>query len=195
MLQQFAYHFTDTIRLPWIILSGELRGDENRIGGFPKDLLWATTNSTGDRTSSAMSPSGLRLWRDGASQLVRLTVNAADFSNFSEVSKNCSEWNADAIDRLIKAASAMGERDTSKWLCRSEPESLTKIVRLEAKSYSMGKWADIDLRPERCIASSSHPHTRGIVIGENVYMARREVMPNGNIAYEHVVRFPLALAG
>jgi len=46
------YHFTDTARLPRILLSGELRPGtiaERHLD----DLLWATTNPKGDRTASS----------------------------------------------------------------------------------------------------------------------------------------------
>jgi hypothetical protein len=88
----------------------------------------------------------------------------------------------------------MGERHPSKWLCRAEPLSLAKVVRVKAKSYAGGKWIEIDLSPRRCIASRTHPHTRGIVIGEHVYMARRELLAGGNVAYDDVVRLPLEIA-
>jgi hypothetical protein len=192
---KFAYHYTDTIRLPWIIESGELRPGTNRIGGFPRDFLWATTNESGDRTSSAMSPAGLRLWRDGASQLVRLTLNAIDFASFPEITKSCPEWTADHAARLIKAAAAMGEKDTSKWLSRSEPLSLARVVRVEAKSFALGRWVEIDATYGRCIASDKYPNTRGVIIGEHWYAATRVLTSDGsNVAYEGIRRHPLSLA-
>jgi hypothetical protein len=192
---QHAYHYTDTIRLPWIIESGELRPGTNRIGGYPRDFLWATTSESGDRTSSAMSPSCDELYRDGVLQRVRLTLNAADFTSFPDITKSCPEWTSGHTVQLIKSAAGMGERHPSKWLCRSEPLSLAKVVRVEAKSYPVGRWREIDLSPGRCIASRTHPHTRGIVIGEHVYLARRELLTEGNVAYDDVVRLPLASVG
>ena len=40
------YHFTDTVRLPWIVDADGLRLYRNQIGGLPSpDFLWATTSS------------------------------------------------------------------------------------------------------------------------------------------------------
>ncbi|XIA64960.1 hypothetical protein ACFIOY_00270 [Bradyrhizobium sp. TZ2] len=189
-----AYHYTDTIRLPWIIESGELRPGTNRIGGYPQDFLWATTSESGDRTSSAMSPLCKKLYREGILWRVRLTLNAADFTSFSDIGKSCPEWTSGHTAQLIKSAAYMGERHPCKWLCRSEPLSLAKIIRAEAKSYAGGQWIEIDLSLGRCIAARTHPHTRGIVIGEHAYMARRELLTDGNVAYDDVIRLPIASA-
>jgi hypothetical protein len=186
-----AYHFTDTIRLPWIIESGELRPGTNRMGDYPRDFLWATTSESGDRTSSAMGPSCEELYRGGILQRVRLTLDAADFTPFPDITKSFPEWTSGHSAQLISSAASMGERHPSKWLCRSEPLSLGRVVHAEAKSYAVGRWVEIDLSPQSCIASHTHPYTGGIVIGEYVYMARREVLTDGNVAYDHVVRFPL----
>jgi hypothetical protein len=189
-----AHHFTDTIRLPWIIESGELRPSTNRIGNYPRDFLWATTSESGDRTSSAMSPSCDQLYRDGSLQRVRLTLDAADFTSFHDITTDCPEWTSDHNAQLTMAAAAMGRCDTSKWLCRAEPLSLVKVVRAEAKSYAAGRWVEIDLSPGRCIARRSHPRSRGIVIGDHAYMARRELQADGNVAYDQIVRIPFAFA-
>jgi hypothetical protein len=185
---ELVYHYTDTIRLPWIIVSGELQPSNNRIGGYPRDLLWATTNANGDRTSSAMSPSGLGLWRDGICELIRFSLHAKDFESFSHVICNCPEWTADQIARLESSAAAMGETDTSRWRCRSEPLPLTKALRVEAKSLAAGRWVEIDASPGRCIASSKYPDTRGVVIGQYWYAATRQFTSDGNIVYERIAR-------
>jgi hypothetical protein len=46
------YHFTDTARLPWILLTRQLEPGRNQVGGYPVDFLWATTNARGDATST-----------------------------------------------------------------------------------------------------------------------------------------------
>src|SRR4030088_278655 len=112
----FAYHFTDTVRLPRIIESGQLRPIVNTSDGSPTDLLWATAEQRGDRTSSAMSPQGRQLWRDGLTQFVRLTVHPADFQSFHQIQTNHPEWTDAHLNRLKAAAAVMGQGDTSKWL-------------------------------------------------------------------------------
>jgi hypothetical protein len=185
----FAHHFSDTMRLPGIIKSGDLRPDLNRIGGFPTDLLWATTNDAGDRTSSAMSPQGRALWRDGLCQFVRFKLLACDFTPFSDLTRICPEWTEAQKAKLVKSAAEMGERDTSKWLFRLEPLPLTRVVEVAAKSYG-GEWVQIDLSTGRCIASSSHPHTQGVVIGNTVYMST-QIMADGITGFDNISRFPL----
>jgi hypothetical protein len=194
IVSKFAYHHTDTVRLPWIIETGELRPALNNRVGFPTDFLWATTNELGDRTSSAMSPEGRRLRRNGLSQFVRLTLDPADFSSFPEMIKRHPEWTKNHIDLLIRGAKAMGEDCIGRWLCRDQALPLTRVIRAEAKSYAAGRWVEIDLSPGRCIAKRSHPHTRGVVIGEQAYMARRELQADGNVAYDQIVRIPFAFA-
>jgi hypothetical protein len=187
-----VYHFTDTPRLSPIIETCELRPGTNRFGEYPQDFLWATTNPIGDRTSSAMSPAGLKLWRSGASQLIRFTLDAKDFGTFSEALRNCPEWTADQIARLKRSNAAMGGGDTNKWRCRSEPLPLTKVLRVEAKSFAAGRWVEIDVSPNRCVAFSN-PDTRGVVIGQYCYSAR-QVTLDGNVGYDEITRHHLSTA-
>jgi hypothetical protein len=187
-MPDFVYHFTDTVRLPWIIHSGELRPDTNRIAGFPQDFLWATTNEKGDRTSSSMSGDAVRAYREGVSQLVRFTLDPADFSDWREtVSKN-PEWSADHIAALEKAAAASGERDVSRWRCRITPLLIVKAIRVDAKSYTSGKWSAIDATPEFCMMPDGNPQTRGFVIKGHAYCATRGRTPQGQASYSDLCR-------
>jgi hypothetical protein len=185
---KLVHHFSDTIRLPSIIASGELQPSTNRITGYPQDLLWATTSADGDRTSAAMSASGLELWRDGFSEQIRFTLDAKDFDHFSPVIGSQLGWTDDQFNRLKLAAAALGERNTDNWRCRSEPLPLTKVRRVEAKSFAIGKWLEIDLYPDRCPIYEKSPHKRGVRIGQHWYGVTPLVTSEGNDAYEDVVR-------
>jgi hypothetical protein len=186
---KFAYHFTDTVRLPWIVESGELRPVLNTSDGFPRDFLWATTNKLGDRTSSAMSPDGRRFWRDGRSLLVRFTLDSADFKGFPEMIENYPEWTSAHVAQLVSAAAAMGERHADQWLCRSEPLPLARVIRTEVKSYVEGRWTEIDLSSFPSDFSIG-PNTRYVALGKNIYYSTRVVGQSGAAAYD-VVRVPI----
>jgi hypothetical protein len=76
-MNNHVYHFTDTARLPWIIETGELQLGSNRIGDFPADLLWATTNSESDLTSSVAALLARKTYQQHVTQLVRITPSEA----------------------------------------------------------------------------------------------------------------------
>ena len=73
-----VFHFTDTINLPWILASGELRPTWNGDTGIGRTrFLWGTTNPDGDLTSGPqirIHGSTEREWRAGAFHLVRFTL-------------------------------------------------------------------------------------------------------------------------
>jgi hypothetical protein len=50
-MPEAVYHFTDTMALPWIISSGELRPGAKRYY-TPTRLLWATTCDKGEKTAT-----------------------------------------------------------------------------------------------------------------------------------------------
>src|SRR4051794_27692863 len=106
------YHFSDTLRLPWIIEAGELRPSANRIGGFPQDPFWATTSDNGDKTSAVFSKPGRDIWRKGFSQLIRFTLDGDDFSDWKDVVGRDPDWTSDHMARLVLSAKALGEPDT-----------------------------------------------------------------------------------
>ena len=39
------FHFTDTVRLPWIVRAGGLRPGRNKVGSYPTpEFIWASIN-------------------------------------------------------------------------------------------------------------------------------------------------------
>jgi hypothetical protein len=188
MTSPSAYYYTNTVELPWIIECNELRAGTSRIGGLAREMLWVTTNPNGDGISTAMSPAGLTLWCAGVTQLVRLTVNAGDFVPIPELVEAHTEWTAGQVAHLAKEARAMGEFVMANWLCRSDPLPLARILRAEAKLRPSGRWTEIDLSPERCINLGQT--TRGLIIGSDVYVARRKRLSDGNTEYDYIARYP-----
>jgi hypothetical protein len=138
-----VYHFTDTCRLPWILHSGELRAGLNRIGGFPCDFLWATTDSTGDRTASC-NGNARAFYRDGVTR-----------------------WTPEHVARLERVAL---ESDVSPatWRCRPMPLPLGKVLCIETKSYSSGWHVLQDAK-----VLEDGEDARGVVIDGRIYSSQR----------------------
>lgn len=187
MTESIVYHFTDTMRLPWIIETGELRPNTSRIGDFPPDFLWATTDQNGDRTSSAASSGIRKLWRDGQLQLIRFILKATDFGDWEEAATS-SGWPDEQVEALKKAAVALGEPETTKWRCRPDPLPISNVLRVEAKSYFSGRWTLIDANRESCVNSDTDPNFRAFIIGDFAYGAIRKSGVAGT-KYEPVRRF------
>ena len=173
-----VYHFSDTLRLPWILESGELRPNPARIVGLPPHFLWATTSKIGDRTSSAADPAVLKLWREGELQLVRFVLKAAEFENWEEAAR-LSSWTKIETEALKKAARHLGEPNTGNWRSRSGPLPISSALRVEAKSYRGGRWVPLHVNRDSCVTIENKPHFRGIAIGNRVYCAIRKSTPFG----------------
>jgi hypothetical protein len=167
-----VYHFTDTIRLPWIIETGELRPSSNRIGGFPQDPLWATTSDNGDKTSAVFGKGARDVWRKGFSQLIRFTLDSDDFSEWKDVVGRDPDWTSDHVARLVLSAKALGEPDTSKWRARREPLLLNRVLAVHAKSYSGSGWKPIEASQNNCMILEGG--RRAFVIDEKAYGATRD---------------------
>jgi hypothetical protein len=181
----YIYHFTDTIRLPWILETDQLRPNQNRIGGYPPDFLWATTDENGDRTSAVAGKAIRKLWREGHLMLIRLVLDAADFEEWESVAR-ASHWTGDQIEGLKRSARSLGERDTTKWRCRPCALPIAKVLRIEAKSFSSRVWTAIN--HPTVIASKDVPDFRALVIGDYAYGAIRKETRNGGANYEPVHR-------
>ena len=139
-----VYHFTDTLRLPWIIQTAELRPDPNRFGGFPSDFLWATLNEAGDRTSAAQSGDAKRLYREGAMQIVRITLPEEHFVGWREaIDAPSPDWSAEHVIMLERAAATMGESGIENWRVHLGPLPLSTALAIDAKSYAGGRWVSI----------------------------------------------------
>jgi hypothetical protein len=170
-----VYHFTDTARLPWIWASGELRPGRNQIGGYPVDFLWATTNQKGDRTAS-----GMQLYRQGETALVRLTLHAEDFAKWSEVLKHSSQWTYEQVNRLCMAALAKGEANIAGWRVRTVALPLSRIVSVEAKTYT-GAWQTID--PDTACIRINDDDILAVNLGGTLYASKQTIEPGQPTQY------------
>jgi hypothetical protein len=171
------YHFTCTARLPWIVVTKELRPERNEIGGFPSPgFLWATTRSQGDRTAS-----GMQGYRKDATALVRLTLFAEDFEAWPAITARFPQWTIEHVRQLEVAARGSGETNFECWRARAEPLPLSRIIGAEAKTYT-GRWRAIELTS---LQHPSNPALRGIILNDKVYCSlqrAREGYPTEYIA-------------
>jgi hypothetical protein len=184
------YHYTDTIRLPWILESRQLRPSPNRIGGYPPDFLWATSDKNGDRTSSAAGKTVRKLWREGHLLPIRFVLDPADFEDWEPVAQ-ATGWTEDQIKALKRSARSLGESNTTKWRCRPYALPIAKVLRIEAKSFASKDWAAIN-RPT-LIASKEIPDFRAVVIGGFAYGGIRKDMAHGGVAYDPVRRLAIPI--
>jgi hypothetical protein len=186
-MNNHVYHFTDTARLPWIIETGELQPGSNRIGGFPADLLWATTNNESDLTSSVASLLARKTYRQHVTQLVRITLRASDFSPWRAIIGADPAWTPNHVRQLEKAAEKLGELGIEAWRCRPIALPLTRAIAFHAKAYSVGRWVEMDATTEYCI-DTGVAGQRGFVIGEYAYLATKSVNSLGLVAYGDLQR-------
>lgn len=192
-MSAIVYHFTDTMRLPWIIEASELRAGANRVSALPFDFLWATTNPTGDRSSAAQaSPAAREVYRQGMSQLVRFTLPDECFIRWRDVPRLYPKWSPDQIARTEKLAIERGETGFDKWRLRLDPLPVARALAIEAKSYASGHWTPVDATMKSCVALGDIDNGRGVIIGEQVYFSARTVLPGGPMAYANLGRAPLS---
>ena len=134
-----VYHFTDTGRLPWILDTSELRPCRmKKLGGFPDDFLWATTNENGAQTASVFyEGSG---YKEGQVWLIRFTLSATDFEPWPEATKRNPAWTKAHIERLN--GNLNGDNPADWWTsCGSLGRS--KWLSIHARSYLHPVWREI----------------------------------------------------
>jgi hypothetical protein len=166
-MTKHVYHFTDAFRLPWIIASKQLQPGRNQIGGYPDpDFIWATTCEQGDRTAS-----GMEAYRGGEIPLVRFTLDSEDFEPWSSVTERYPQWKTWHV-RTLEEAARRNHKETgfSRWRIRAEPLPMSRVVRVEAKTYR-GQWQHVELVEERC------SQLRGISFGGYVYASDKIIKP------------------
>jgi len=174
-MSSLVYHFTDTGRLPWILLDGVLKPGRNRIGGYPDpDFLWATTSSAGDRTASGSAEG----FRSGLTRLVRFTLRADDFNSWPKAVEPFPAWTTEQVSRL--EAAARGKSRPQDWRCRAEALPAEAWVGIDTRSYTDPIWRSLDLTVEPAVFG---PDTIGVWIGEKVYVSTPFDGPDGLTGY------------
>ncbi len=175
-MTSLVYHHTDTARLPWILLSGELRPGANRIGDFPDpDFLWATTLAVGDRTASASRVAA----QSGLTRLVRFTLKEEDFVSWPAVVEPFPAWTPDHITRLEKAAA--GKSSPSTWRCRATPLPSSGWVSIETRSYTNNRWQPFDFGPPPIVMDDD---CLGVWVGDTAYFSQQVAHPSGAVGYQ-----------
>ena len=171
-----VYHFTDTVRLPWILQAGELRPSANRIGGYPNpDFLWATTSKLGSRKAAGSEP---KAYRAGVTQLVRFALHVADFEPWREIVQRYPTWTLAHIERLEKT----GGEPPILWYCRVVPLPRSHWVEIATKAYTSSTWRPLppDVTPVPC-----GDGFLGIPIDRHLFVSRRIDQGEGHpVAYE-----------
>jgi hypothetical protein len=178
-----VYHFTDTARLPWILISRELRPGRNKIGGMPDpDFLWATTDSRGDRTASSSHQS--EMYRKGRARMVRFTLRAHDFEPWRKLVDRHPAWTSVFIDRLVRAARAV-RSSPDTWLRRTEPLPWRNWISVETRSpYGDNIWLPFEGPFDGPVIVDCGDGYMGVKIKGKVFASRPHSLPNGNRAYE-----------
>jgi len=174
-----VYHYTDTARLPFILLDGNLRAGRNQIGGYPDpDFLWATTSPVGDRTASASTEA----CRAGRVRLVRFILLADAFEPWRAIIPRFPAWTPQQVAGLEKAAA--GKSRPQDWRCRAEPLPADQWLGIETRSYTDKAWRL--LRNSRIVMSFGHS-SLGVQIGNKIYVSTRREGPSGSASYAPVV--------
>jgi hypothetical protein len=178
-----VYHFSDTARLPWILLDRVLRPGHNTLGGFPDpDFLWATTLPIPDRTASSAGQAALRALRTGQTRTVRFTLRADDFDPWPQITSRFPDWTPDAIQRLERAAK--GQSSPGTWRCRAEPLPQESWLAIETRGWSDRQWTPLDLSAPAVPLPGG---ALGVCAAGRLYCSEQIVHPGGNVGYSVAV--------
>lgn len=172
-----VYHFTDTINLPWILASGELRPCRITDTGIGETcLLWGTTNPLGDYTSKAQiaihSDQGGQYFRKGFFHLVRFTMAADEFVTWKETIA-ASGWTAEQVTALVEDdRRKYGEFGHDRWRLRRDPLPLSRVLKVETTSYDdaeTGQWHALDINKRGVLLRPRDPKRKGVKIGRKSF--------------------------
>jgi hypothetical protein len=119
------YHFTDTVHLPWIVHSRQLRPGRNTVGNYPApEFVWASTDPHDDGSAAMHRGEG---YRSGLVRHIRFTLPQDQFIPWAEVPSRYPSWTADQVQRLERSAPHL-RTDPANWWSRAEPLPLAKII-------------------------------------------------------------------
>lgn len=173
----YVYHFTDAVRLPWILQSGKLIKAGSTTGGYPKhNYLWATTDSRGSR--SATLAVARDKYKDGSILLVRFTLYAEDFKPWREAMSEKPEWTPEFIARLARTGRDMGD-NPDNWVCHEGDLPQSRWIAIHARSYRNPSLIDIPL-DEKVVRDGDF---LGVPIQDRILFSRQGQLESGTIAY------------
>ena len=172
--QTAVYHITSTLKLPWIVVSGELRPYPNRLRGVG-DLtyLWATANPAGDKTAMAAIVAAKKgvAWQDDLFRLVRFTLPSDGFMTWGEVVRQ-EGITADQVAQMEAwDHQRHGEYGQDMWRCRRGPLPIDQVLKVETRTFS-GRWRPLDIEPSRLVRTGN-PDCLGFRVGRGVHYSVR----------------------
>ena len=176
-----VYHFSSTLALPWIIAAGELR--PSTFGGPTDNYIWATSYPEGERTAAASHLGDW--WEFGQAEIVRFTLNAADFIPWDEIKKTPLWVGADPEMLELRekcARDGCREHDVSKWHLRRELLPLTSVLSVDTRSQR-GRWRRIRATRKQCIKTPEDFPIMGFNIDGFEYYSKRLQDGDGEFYY------------
>ncbi|MCJ2052004.1 hypothetical protein [Methylobacterium sp. J-070] len=174
-----VYHYTDTGRLPFILLEGQLKPGRNQIGHYPDpDFLWATTSPLGDRTAAA----SVDACRAGRVRLVRFVLQAEDFEPWHTIVSRFPAWTPELISSVELAAA--GKSRPQNWRCRSGSLRVERWLAVETRSYTDKVWRPLPT-PWRILPFEVG--SVGVQIGPKIYVLTAVAGPFGSSGYVPMV--------
>jgi hypothetical protein len=107
-----VFHFTDTIRLPWILAARQLNPTRGMAAAdYPRPtFLWATTDERGDRTAASASDNSYKAWRQGRTLYVKFVLAAEDFTPWTDMYPRHTQWTPEKIARVELNGRKKGSR-------------------------------------------------------------------------------------
>ena len=184
-----VYHFTDTLRLPWIVHSGGLAPVMPKFVGFPTDVLWATKTEVGDRTAAISSTANRNAYKQGLIRLVRFTLSGHDFAPWRNVLEALPDWTDEHIARL--EMEAINKQECEQWCARAEALPMERVLRVDTRAYH-GSWTLLEDPVSACTCSGANDGACGTaVIGRVMYGATLKIWPGGVRGYTNVTAVPL----
>jgi hypothetical protein len=180
-----VYHFTDSLRLPWIIRSKQLLPSLNRVSNVPSTFLWATLNPAGDRSCAAQGTSSAKeAFRRGLTAKVRFTLPGDAFESWSDVSRLYPEWTAEQVARTeALARDRHGESRFINWRIRREPLDLSQVIACEYRTPTSDRWLPVEGHILQTQIHTGRLGLGAVLLGDWVHRSQRIDLPDSPIAY------------
>ena len=200
-----VYHISDTIHLPWIIASGELRPGLIEDAGIGKSrFLWGTTNPQGDLTSwpqrrihwperflggydqlyRILINAGQSAWQAGAYHMIRFTLAAADFMTLDEAARSAN-WTPEQVTEMIEFdQKTYGEFGHKRWRLRHDPLPLSRVLKVESTSYDdreAERWHPLDIGAKGVLLRPKDPRRKGVRIAGRAFYSVPVGLPDHQI--------------
>lgn len=190
-----VFHFTDSLRLPWIIRTQQVIPSLNRVSNAPSAFLWATTNMAGDRSCSAQgTASAKEAFRRGLTAKIRFTLPSEAFERWSDVSRLHPEWTPEQVARTEGLAwDRHKETGFANWRIRRGALELSQVIACEYRSVASDRWLPVDdYILQYPIIQAGRLGLGAVMLGDWVYRSQRIDLPNSPIAYVPVKRISAA---